>query len=113
METDDGAAEQAAQDFLAPGADAEGLGIRPRNMPEGNDGRARQLLANELGQKREVVILHQDHRIVGLSFLHHRFGELLVGPYIIFPVGSTKNRALMGDMAKRPETFVRETVVVS
>ena len=51
VEAQDRASEQAVNDLLLPRANAEGLGVRPGDVPEGDDGRLRQLFADQLGQQ--------------------------------------------------------------
>jgi hypothetical protein len=63
VEPQDRAAEQSFQDLLAPGADAEDLGVGPGDVPEGDDGGAGQALPDHLGQQGEVIVLDQDQRI--------------------------------------------------
>ena len=44
VEAEDRAAEHAVEDLLAPRADAERFGVRPGDVPERDDRRARQAL---------------------------------------------------------------------
>ena len=113
VETEDRAAEQALEDLGAPRADAERLGVRPWNVPERDDGGARQPLAHHPRQQREVVVLDQHDRIVGLRFVRHRIGEALVDAAVLPPVLVAEHRPDMGDVAQRPQAFVRETIVVA
>ena len=48
---------------------AQLLEVRPRDVPERDDRRLRQLLADQLRRQREVVVLHEDDRVVGVHFL--------------------------------------------
>ncbi len=61
-----------AQNLITPRADAESLCGRPWNMPKGNDRCVREFLPDHLGQKRKMVILHQDHWVIGFRFLYSR-----------------------------------------
>src|SRR5438874_255087 len=63
---------------ISPGTDRERLRVRPGNVPEGYDGRIRQLLLDHPGQQREVVVLHQHDGVGRLRFFHHGLGELPV-----------------------------------
>ena len=38
VEAEDGTSEQPLEELLTPRADTERLGVRPRNVPEGDDG---------------------------------------------------------------------------
>ena len=99
VEAEDGRAEQPVDDLFAPRADAEGLRIRPRNMPEGDKGRFGQPSSHHAWEKREVVILYQDNGIVLRGFLYHRIGEALIHGDIMLPVAVAKNRPDEGDVA--------------
>ena len=52
-----------------PGADAECLGVRPGDVPEGDDGGARQALPNHARQQSEVIVLHEDDRVAPACLL--------------------------------------------
>ena len=65
------------------------------------------------GSEREVVVLHQDDRIVGVDLLAHRVGEPLVDGLVVLPVLAAEDRARVGDVAERPEPLVGEAVVVA
>ena len=69
VETNHGTAQQARDDFLLPWTDAEDFRVRPRNMPERDDGGVWQFIAEQARQQREVVVLDQDHRIGALGFV--------------------------------------------
>ena len=113
VEAEDRAAQHALQDLAPPWADAEGLGVGPGDVPEGQDGGLRQLLADHRGQQREVVVLHQHHRVGAARLGHHRVGKALVDGAVGFPVGFAEHRSHMGDMAQRPHALVGEAVVVA
>ena len=59
VKADQVGAEQPVQQFALPGADPEGLGIRPGNMPENRHARVGALFLDHRGKQREVVVLHQ------------------------------------------------------
>ena len=99
MKAEDRAAEHALENFPPPGADAEGLGVRPGNVPEGQDGRPGQAGANHRRQEREVVVLHQDDRILAARFGDDGIGEALVDGPVVLPVGLAEDGTHMGDMA--------------
>ena len=65
VEAQDVAAEEPVEQLDAPRADRERLGIRPRDVPERDDRRVGQALADHARQQREVVVLHENHRVVG------------------------------------------------
>ena len=113
VEPENAAAQHAAQQFLAPRADAEGFRVWPGDMPEGDDGGARQTLADELRQQGEVVILDEDDRIVGVRRGDDLLGEALVDHLVVVPIRDAEHRAHVGDVAERPQPFVGEPVVVA
>ena len=53
-------------------------------MHEENNGRLRQLLSEQRGEKSEVIVLHQDDRILGVDFIHNRSRKLLVHGFVFF-----------------------------
>src|SRR6185436_12779658 len=91
----------------------ERFGVRPRDVPEGDDRRARQALADHARQQREVVILHEDDRVLGARLVDHHVGEALVDVLVVLPVRRAKGRSGVGDVAERPETFVGKAEVVA
>ena len=113
VKTEDRAAQHALQDLAPPWADAERLGVGPGDVPEGQDGGLRQLLADHRRQQREVVVLHQHHRVGAACLGHHRVGKALVDGAVGFPVGFSEHRSHMSDMAERPHALVGEAVVVA
>ena len=102
VEADDAGAEQAFEDLLLPGADAEGLGVRPGDVPEGDDGRLGQALADHARRQGEVVVLDQHDRVLGARLARDRVGEALVDGLVAAPVALAEDRADEGDVAERP-----------
>ena len=113
VEAEDRRAEHAFQHLLAPRADAECLGVGPGDVPERDDGRARQALAHHARQQREMVILHQHDRVVGARLVGDDVGEAAIHRLVMLPVRRAEDRARMRDVAERPETFVREAEVIT
>ena len=113
VKAQDVAAEQAVQQFDAPRADGERLGIGPGNVPEGDDRGLRQALADHPRQEREVIVLHQHHRVIAVRLLDHGVGELRVDRAVLLPVGGAKRRPHVRDVAQRPQAFVGEAFVVA
>ena len=112
VEAEDRGAEEPVDDLLPPGTDAEGLGIRPGDMPEGDDGRPRQPVADHARQEREMVILHENDRILALGFGHDRIREFLVHGAVVLPVRLAEDRPHEGDMAEGPEALVGGAVII-
>ena len=109
----DTAAQQAFQQLLAPRADPHPPGVRPRDVPEHNHRRRRQPLANHGRRQREMIVLHQDDRVVGIDFVAHRVGELLVHGAVVAPVVGAERRPRVRHVAQRPQPLVRKPVVVA
>ena len=63
VEPDDARPEHPLEQLALPRADAEPLRARPRDVPEGDDRRARQALADHPGREGEVVVLHEHDRV--------------------------------------------------
>jgi hypothetical protein len=113
VEAQDAAAQQAVQDLLGKRADTKPLEVRPWDVPEGDDRRARLALANQSRCEGEVIVLHQDDRIVGIHLLAHRIGEPLVDVAIGVPVGAAEDGPRVRDVTQRPEALVREPIVIA
>ncbi len=114
VEADDVGAQHAVQQFLLPRADFEGLGIRPRDVPEHRDARVRPRFLDEPRQEGEVVVLHEDDRPLDIVHLvEHGVGELPVHLPVVLPVVHAEDRTRVRDVAQRPESFVREAEVVA
>ena len=112
VESQDAAAQQPVQQFLRPRTDAQALEVGPGNVPERDDGGLGQLLADHPRGQREVVVLHEDDRVVGVDFLQGGLGELAVHGLVVRPVLRAEHRARVCDMAQRPQPLVGEAVVV-
>ncbi len=97
---------------VAPRADRERLRVGPRNVPERDDRRVGQPVADHPRQQREVVVLHQDDGILGLGFRHDRVGEPRVDGAIVLEVARAERRAHVRDVAERPQALVGESRVV-
>ena len=73
MKADHIRAQHAVQQFALPGANTEGLGIGPGNMPEDGDARVRPPLLDHARQQREVIVLHQHHGLFrAFNFVQQR-----------------------------------------
>ena len=114
VKTDDVGAEEAFEKLPLPGADAKRFRIGPRNVPEHRHARVRPLLFDQPRQQRKVIVLNEHERLIGvLHLLQHRFGEHLVHALVLLPVGGAERRTRMGNVAERPEPFVRKAEVVA
>src|SRR5712671_6347870 len=98
MEAEDGAPEQARDQLFPPWTYAEGLRIRPRDVPEGNDGRSRQTLAYHARQKREVVILDQHDWIFGSRLFAYDVRKTPIDSPVLLPIRGAKHRTHVRDV---------------
>ena len=113
VESEDAAAQQPVQQLLGPRADAQTLEVGPGDVPERDDRGFGQPLANHPRDQREVVVLHEDDRVVGVHFLQRGLGELAIHRLVVRPVARTEHRAGVRDVAQRPQALVGEAVVVT
>ena len=61
-----------------------------------------------------MVVLDQHHRLGRvLDLFEHCLGELAIDVLIVLPVLRPKNGPGVGDVTKRPQTFIRKAVVVT
>ena len=60
VKADEVCPQHPMQKFPLPGADAEGFGIRPGNMPEKSDAGIRPLFFDQAGEQGKVIILDQN-----------------------------------------------------
>ena len=113
VEAEDAAAQQAVEHGLGPRADPQPLEVGPGDVPEGDDRGLRQLLADHPRRQREVIVLHEDDRVVGVDFLDGGLGELAVHRLVLRPVLRAEYRPRVRDVTQRPQAFVGEAVVVA
>src|SRR6202035_941900 len=106
-------AEQAVDQLTLPRADGEHFGIGPGNVPEDGHTRVGPGFFHHAGKQREVIILREnDWRLHAFHLFQQGIREAAVNLLIAEPVFGTKNWSRVGDVAKRPETFVSETFIV-
>ncbi len=106
-------AQQSIEQLALPRTDTEGLWIGPWNVPENRYLGVRTLALNELWQQGKVIILNEQHRVLGVCHLfEHGFGEFLVDIPIMLPIRCPKQWSRMGDMAERPQPFVGKAVII-
>src|SRR4029077_3632733 len=100
VEADQVRAQQAVQQLASPGTNSEGFRIWPRDMPEdGHSGIGANLL-DEPRQQREMIVLHQHHRVFFLlDLLQYGLREFPVDGLIMFPIFNPESRAGMGNVA--------------
>ena len=76
VEAEDVGTEQVQQQLALPRADAKGLGVWPRDVPEQRDGRARHAFPDQLREQREVEVLDEHDRVGRRRFRGYDIGEL-------------------------------------
>src|SRR5881396_3180442 len=114
VEADEVGAQHPGEQLRLPGADREGLGVRPRDVPEDRHTGVGPLRLDERGQQREVVVLDQDERLLGVADLvEQRLGKRAVRREVVGPVVGPEHGPRVHDVAERPEPLVREPVVVA
>ena len=113
LKADDAAAEQSFEHFVLIRTDREALGVRPGNVPERENRRARKATPQHSRHEREVIVLHEHDRIVAAGFGGHRVREALIDALVLQPVAAAEDRMRVRQMAERPQRFVREAVVVA
>src|SRR5438093_1714880 len=106
--------QQTIQQFALPRADGKGLRVRPGNVPKNGDACVRPRFLYQARQQPKVVVLGQKHRLFrAVHLLQDGLRKLPVCLLVMLPVGKPKNRPRVRNMAKRPEAFVGETVVIA
>ena len=82
-------------------------------MPKESHARIGPALLDQSGQQRKVIILHQHYRPDDVfHFFEQSIRELSVHFLIMLPVAGAEERPRVGDVAQRPNSLVREPVVV-
>ena len=103
VETNQVGAQQAVQQFALPRADAKRFRVWPRDVPEDRNPGIRPLLLDHARQESEMIVLHQNHRLLSPGhFLHHGIRELAIHLLVLLPIGGAKERAGMRDVTQRP-----------
>ena len=113
VKPENAASQEPFENFSMPGTDGIAFGIGPGDVPKHNDRRIRQKVSHHLGHQREMIILHEHDRIIGFGFLNNGHRKPLIDLPVLLPVGGSKDRADMGQMAQRPEPFIGKSVVVA
>ena len=110
LQPDNRAAEQALHQFALPRADRQLVGVRPRDVPEADDGGARQPRADQSRQQRKVIVLHQHDRVVRAGLGQHRVGKALIDALVVLPVALAEHRPHMRQVTQRPQALVGKAI---
>ena len=95
------------------GADPELFRAGPRNVPEGQNRCPGQALADQPWGEGEVIVLHEDDRIISIHLVAHGFRETQIHATVMLEVVASKPWARMRQVAQGPEALVGKAVVVS
>ena len=114
VKTDEICSQEPVEQLALPRTDTECLRIRPGNVPEDGYAGIRPLLFDQFRQQCKVIILDEQRRLLcACHLLQHCLGKLPVRLYIVLPIERPEQRPRVSDMAKRPQAFVGEAVVVA
>ena len=98
-------AQHSIQEFPLPGADAEGLGVGPWDVPEQRNSRIGTKFFDHPGQQGEVIILNQDTRFLhAIQFLALRFRRICDWPPDTGPNPRRETRAAYGQYGKEAKS---------
>src|SRR4026207_57205 len=87
VEADEIGAQHSLQDLGLPRADAEGLEVRPRDVPEDLHPRVRPSLLHIQREQGKVIVLDQDQgRLHAIHLVDESEGELPVHRVVLLPV---------------------------
>src|SRR5215472_6848214 len=114
MKADQIRTQQPVQQFALPRTDPERLGVWPRDMPKNGDAGIRTLGLDHAGEQCKVVVLNQhEWPVRAFNLFENCFGKFLIDALVALPIRGPKNGTRMGNMAKRPNSFVREAEVIA
>jgi hypothetical protein len=111
MEAEEVIAEQALQQFLAPGAGAVNLPGRPGNVPEVHEGEIRNALAQEGRTECQMVILEPDNCRPFPTLISDHRGKGSVDVPIVVPVAWLKECPLQVEVTQGPQGTIRKAIV--
>src|SRR6267143_2994591 len=113
VEADQVGAQHPLEDLPLPGADPEGLEVRPGDVPEERDPHVGALGLDERREQREVIVLDQHQgRLRAFDLLEDGRGELRVHAEVVLPVLGAEERPRVDDVAEGPEPLVGKAIVV-
>jgi hypothetical protein len=79
---------------------------------QGTCQKATTIASQHPGYEREVVVLHQDNRLVTSDFLGDGVGKPPVDALVTYPIAPSKNRCGKRRVTERPKALVGKAVVV-
>src|SRR3954451_1562345 len=83
-------------------------------MPEDRDASLGTLLLDHSGQQGEVVVLKQNDRAFSVRhFFQQGVGKFPVHFLVVLPIVGTEQGTRVSDVAERPQTLIREAIVVA
>ena len=110
VEADEIRAKQPAHELLAPGQLAEKIGRREGDMQEESDGEIRALLAQDAGQKLQLVVLYPHGGALGGDFgyfICETQVDLAIGVPPIAVIGRGDDEIVV----ERPQGGIRKTLI--
>src|SRR5260370_3955242 len=114
VEPDQVGAQESIREFSVPRANAECLLVGPRNVPENCHPSIASSLFDKPGQQREMVVLHQNHRVNrAFHLFEHSVSELVVDSLVMLPIIGSEDRPGVRDVAERPKPLIGKPVVVA
>jgi hypothetical protein len=111
MEAEEVIAQQALQQFPAPGTGAVDLPGGPGDVPEVHDGKIRNTLAQEGRTEGEMIILEPDHGRLFPTLRGDHRGKGSIDVPIVMPVARLKERSLQVEVTQGPQSTIREAIV--
>src|SRR5216683_2556879 len=114
VEPDQVGAQESVHEFSLPRANAECLLVGPRNVPENCHPSIASSLFDKPGQQREMVVLHQNHRVNrAFHLFDDSVSELVVDSLVMLPIIGPEDRPGVRDVAERPKPLIGKPVVVA
>src|SRR6056300_355074 len=110
MKTDKISSHKTAQHFLSLWENPENFKGRKRNMQKESDRDILNLLADQIRNKQQLIIVYPN-RVTGLYLFYNSLGELLIDLFIGLPLVIVKNDILFEVMKKRPNGFIGQSEV--
>ena len=113
VKTENIVAEQAIEQFFAPGENAESLPVGPGYMPELHDFQIRPAVSQKARQQRKMIVLNKNNCRIAFGLLKHGIAKALIDAFIYLPVAAGKMRPRVDNMAQGPERFIGQAIIIS
>src|SRR6202158_3987260 len=114
MKPDEIGSQEPIHQFALPWTNPKRFLIGPWNVPENRYPGVRPFLFYHSGQQREMIILHQNDRLLTIfHFFQEGVSKLAIHRLILLPVARPKNRTRVRDVTERPQPLIGEAGVTS